>query len=322
MSTNFTSLRNNRKNLLTKLAEEAKKTTQKGGGADERFWKLSVDAKTSIGYAKIRFLPAPKNEDLPWARVFSHGFKTESGSWFIENCPTTLADRPCPVCKNNNKLWNSGIESDKNIVRDRKRKQSYISNILVVDDPAHPENNGKVFLYKYGPKIHTKIMELLEPQFPDQKPANPFDLWEGCDFKLKSQKVAGYQNYDKSEFAEPSELFEDDDAKKEATWESEFSLTEFTHESQFKDYDDLDKRLTKALSGDSGDGPRTAADAIERDAELPIAKPAVQPKSAEAAVGKTAKAAAPKAPVAIADDEDEDEDDVKKFFAGVLDSEG
>lgn len=318
MATNFTTLRNNRKSLLSKLAEEVKKTNTKSG-ADERFWKLSVDAKTSIGYAKIRFLPAPKGEEIPWARLFAHGFKTESGNWFIESCPTTLADRPCPVCKSNNKLWNSGIESDKNIARDRKRKQSYISNILVVDDPAHPENNGKVFLYKYGPKIHQKIMELLEPQFPDQKPANPFDLWEGCDFKLKSQKVAGYQNYDKSEFAEPSELFEGDDKAKETTWESEYPLAEFTAESQFKNYDELEKRLTRALTGESGDAPRTAAESIERDAELPVARPAARPKSADVAVGQTPKVTAARAPVAVADDEDED--DVKKFFAGVLDDE-
>lgn len=318
MATNFTSLRNNRKTLLTKLAEEVKKTNSKSG-ADERFWKLTVDAKTKIGYAKIRFLPAPKGEEIPWARVFSHGFKTESGSWFIENCPTTLADRPCPVCKGNNKLWNSGIESDKNIARDRKRKQSYISNILVLEDPAHPENNGKVFLYKYGPKIHQKIMELLEPQFPDQKPANPFDLWEGCDFKLKSQNVAGYQNYDKSEFTEPSELFEDDDKAKETTWDGEFSLTEFTAENQFKDYDELEKRFTRALSGDSGDAPRTAEESIERAAELPVARPAAQPKSTSAAVGTAAKTTPAKAPVAVADDDDED--DVKKFFADVLDDE-
>ena len=312
MATNFTTLRNNRKDLLSKLAEEVKKTSTKRS-ADERFWKLSVDAKTGIGFAKIRFLPAPKGEEIPWARLFAHGFKSESGSWFIENCPTTLSDRPCPVCKGNNKLWNSGVESDKSIARDRKRKQSYISNILVIEDDAHPENNGSAFLFKYGPRIHTKIMELLEPQFPDQKPANPFDLWEGCDFKLKSQKVAGYQNYDKSEFTEPIELFDGDDAKKETTWEGEYSLTEFTHESQFKDYSELEKRFNRTLFGDTGNAPRTAEDSIERDAELPVSKPAVQPKSASTTVGKTTQAVAPKAAVA-----DDDDDDGKKFFADVL----
>jgi len=204
-------------------------------------------------------------------------------------------------------LWNSGIESDKATVRDRKRKQSYVSNILVIDDPAHPENNGKTFLYKYGPKIHQKIMELLEPQFPDQKPANPFDLWEGCDFKLKSQKVAGYQNYDKSEFAEPSELFEDDDAKKEKTWEGEFSLTELVSEAQFKNYDELESRFTKTLTGDAG-GPATAAQAIEEEVVV---------KSAP--VSKAPVKTAPKIPAKPA--VTNDEDDIKKFFSNVLDDE-
>jgi len=307
MATNFSSLRKNRASLLTKLTEEVKKTSSAKGGADDRYWKLTVDPKTGIGYARIRFLPAPKNEDIPWARVFSHGFQGPTGLWFIENCPTTLSDRPCPVCKNNNKLWNSGIESDKATVRDRKRKQSYVSNILVIDDPAHPENNGKTFLYKYGPKIHQKIMELLEPQFPDQKPANPFDLWEGCDFKLKSQKVAGYQNYDKSEFAEPSELFEDDDAKKEKTWEGEFSLTELVSEAQFKNYDELESRFTKTLTGDAG-GPATAAQAIEEEVVV---------KSAP--VSKAPVKTAPKIPAKPA--VTNDEDDIKKFFSNVLDDE-
>jgi hypothetical protein len=309
MATNFTSMRNSRKDLISKLAAEVKKTTNpQKGGADDRFWKLTVDAKTGIGFARLRFLPAPKNEDLPYARLFSHGFQGPAGSWFIENCPTTLDNRPCPVCKENNKLWNSGIESDKDVARQRKRKLSFISNVLVLEDPAHPENVGKVFLFKYGKKIFDKINELLEPQFPDQKPANPFDFWEGCDFKLKAQKVGGYQNYDKSEFVDPSELFEDDDASKEATWEKQFSLVEFTKEDQFKDYDDLTKRFSRALSGDPEDRPETADEIIQRQSSLPTPTPAPPIKSA-----------APKtAPAKKSVIEDDDEDEVSKFFADVL----
>jgi hypothetical protein len=314
MATNFTSLRNSRKTLLTKLADEVKKTSAPQKGADDRFWKLIVDAKTGIGYAKLRFLPAPKDEEVPWARVWSHGFQGPAGSWFIENCPTTLDGRPCPVCKENNKLWNSGVERDKEVARARKRKLTYISNILVIEDPARPENNGKTFLYKYGKKIHDKVMELIEPQFPDQKPANPFDLWEGCDFKLKAQKVAGYQNYDKSEFTEPSELHAGDDAQKEKTWEGEFPLSEFLKEDQFKDFEDLGKRFQRALSGDADD-KITAGEIIEREARLPIPTAAPVAKAAVARVTKTATA--PTA-VAVADD---DEDDVKKFFANVLDED-
>jgi len=315
MATNFTTLRNSRKTLLTKLADEIKKTNSPQKGADERFWKLPVDAKTGIGYAKMRFLPAPKNEDIPWAKLWSHGFQGPAGSWFIENCPTTLDGRPCPVCKDNNRLWNSGVERDKEVARARKRKLTYISNILIIDDPAHPENNGKTFLYKYGKKIHDKIMELLEPQFPDQKPANPFDLWEGCDFKLKAQKVAGYQNYDKSEFAEPSEFHAGDDAEKEKTWEGEFSLSEFIKEDQFRDFEELSKRFQRSLSGDTDD-KLTAGEVIEREARLPIPAAAASAKTADARVTKTS--AAPKPKVV---EEDADEDDVKKFFASVIDDD-
>lgn len=309
MATNFTSLRNSRKSLLSKLTEEVKKTSgAQSKGADERFWKLSVDAKTGIGYAKIRFLPAPKGEEIPWARVFSHGFQGPSGTWFIENCPTTLPDHQCPVCKENNKLWNSGIESDKDIVRQRKRKLSFISNILVLEDSAHPENNNKVFLFKYGKKIHDKIMELLEPQFPDQKPANPFDFWEGCEFKLKAQKKDGYQNYDKSEFAGSTELFEGDDDAKEVFWEKEHSLTEFVNASQFKSYEELGERLQRALTGETG-APKTAADRIQRE-EMPV-KAAPAPK--------TMAAAKPKSAAAVVEEDDDNE--VKKFFSDLIDDD-
>jgi hypothetical protein len=309
MATNFTSLRNSRKDLISKLAEEVKKTNSpQKGSTDDRFWKLTVDAKTGIGFARLRFLPAPKNEDIPYVRLFSHGFQGPAGSWFIENCPTTLDNRPCPVCKENNKLWNSGIESDKTIARERKRKLTYISNVLILEDPAHPENNGKVFLFKYGKKISDKIGELLEPQFPDQKPANPFDFWEGCDFKLKAQKVGGYQNYDKSEFVDPSELFAGDDASKEATWEKQYSLLEFTAPDQFKNFDDLAKRFSRALSGDADDRPETADQIIQRQAALPAPTPAPSFKTAAPKTASVKKSVI----------EDDDEDEVSKFFADVL----
>ena len=262
MSSNFSSLRSSRKTLLNKLSEEIKKEQSKSGGADERFWKLQVDAKTKTGFAKFRFLPAPQGEDIPWARLFSHAFTGPGGSWFIENCPTTLS-RKCPVCGENTKLWNTGIEADKETARKRKRKLQFISNILILEDMAHPENVGKVFLYKYGKKVHDKIMELIEPEFPDSQPMNPFDLWEGCDFKLKSQSVGGYQNYDKSSFEAPSELFPGDDAAKEAIWAAEKPLLEFTGEDQFKNYDELEARYHQVMTGEDS-GPRTAAEAVKQ----------------------------------------------------------
>ena len=318
MSSNFSSLRSSRKTLLNKLAEEVKKEQAKGGAADERFWKLTVDAKTKIGYAKLRFLPAPKDEEIPWARLFSHAFTGPGGSWFIENCLTTLA-RPCPVCKDNTRLWNSGVDAEKDVARKRKRKLQFISNVLVIDDPSHPENNGKVFLFKYGAKIHAKIMELIEPEFPDQTPANPFDLWEGCDFKLKSQAVAGYQNYDKSSFDNPAELFPGDDDKKEEVWAAEKSLAPFLAEKEFKNYDELADRFAKVMSGDT-DAPRTAADAVKNS------QPTLdEAHEAAAEVAKVERKLPPKSkPVAKAKvetpAEDADDDaDIKAFFADMKD---
>lgn len=312
MPSSFSSLRSNRKSLLDKLAQEAKKESQKGG-ADDRFWKLSVDQKSKVGYAVIRFLPAPQGEDIPWARVFSHGFQV-AGGWFIENCPTTLGGTTCPVCADNNRLWNSGIESDKDIARARKRKLSFISNILVINDPAHPENNGKVFLFRYGSKIHDKIKELIEPQFPDQAPANPFDLWEGCDFKLKSQLVGGFQNYDKSAFSDASELFEGDDDKKEEVWKLAKPLAEFIDPKQFKSYEELEKRFNKMLSGPAR-GPKTAEEAVKATPSIEDAEEVAEAIEEEKPKAKPRTKAAPKAeaPVAAPDDED----DIKKFFGGI-----
>ena len=170
---------------------------------DDRFWAPERD-KSGNGYAVIRLLPPSDGEDLPWARMFSHGFQGKGG-WFIENCPTTLG-LPCPVCEGNNELWNSGVESDKEIARNRKRKLSYISNIYVVSDPANKQNEGKVFLYKYGKKIFDKISEKMKPQFEDESPMNPFDYWVGANFKLKIRTVQGYVNYDKSEFDTPRSI--------------------------------------------------------------------------------------------------------------------
>ena len=213
---------------------------------DDRFWAPERD-KSGNGYAVIRLLPPSDGEDLPWARMFSHGFQGKGG-WFIENCPTTLG-LPCPVCEGNNELWNSGVESDKEIARNRKRKLSYISNIYVVSDPANKQNEGKVFLYKYGKKIFDKISEKMKPQFEDESPMNPFDYWVGANFKLKIRTVQGYVNYDKSEFDTPEAFLGGNDKDLEKIWNMQYSLREFTNPSQFKSYEDLSSKLKQVLSG-------------------------------------------------------------------------
>ena len=229
--------------LTAKLVKEVEKTNNAGGGADERLWKPELD-KTGNGYAVIRFLPAPDSEEIPWAKLYSHAFQGPGG-WYIENSLTTVGQKD-PVSDHNRDLWNSGNESDKDVVRKQKRKLSYYSNIYVVKDPVNPQNEGKVFLFKYGKKIHDKILAAMQPVFEDEEAINPFDFWQGANFKLKICKVDGYWNYDKSEFDKPAPLLDDDDAL-EALWKKEYSLNEITAPDQFKSYQDLEKRLKYVL---------------------------------------------------------------------------
>ena len=229
--------------LTNKLVKEVEKMNNTGGGADERLWKPEMD-KSGNGYAVIRFLPAPEGEDLPWVKLFSHAFQGPGG-WYIENSLTTVGGKD-PVGELNRELWNSGNESDKDTVRKQKRKLSFYANIYVVKDPANPQNEGGVFLYKFGKKIFDKIMAAMQPEFEDETPINPFDFWQGANFKLKLKKVAGYWNYDSSEFDRPGPLLDDDDAL-EGIWKKQYSLSAFTAADQFKTYDELKKRLDYVL---------------------------------------------------------------------------
>ena len=229
--------------LTQKLVKEVEKMNNGSGNQDERLWKPEMD-KTGNGYAVIRFLPAPDSEDLPWVKMYSHGFQGPGG-WYIENSLTTIGGKD-PVSEHNRELWNSGNEDDKTTVRKQKRKLSYYANIYVVKDPTNPTNEGQVKLYKFGAKIFDKIMAAMQPEFEDETPINPFDFWQGADFKLKIRKVDGYWNYDKSEFAPAAPLLEDDDAM-EAIWKKEYSLQALVAADQFKSYEDLKKRLDYVL---------------------------------------------------------------------------
>ena len=236
-------------NSLDKLlnaVETENKPQEKKSYVDERLWKPVLD-KTGNGYAVIRFLPAVDGEDLPWAKVWNHAFQGPTGQWYIENSLTTLGNND-PVSEMNSAYWNSGVESDKEIARRQKRKLQYFSNIYVVSDPKNPENEGKVFLFRFGKKIFDKCMEAMQPAFEDETPVNPFHFWEGANFKLKIRKVDGYWNYDKSEFEAPSPLFDNDDAIEEV-WKQQYALNEFTAPTNFKSYDELKTRLDMVLAG-------------------------------------------------------------------------
>tara|TARA_Y100000310_G_scaffold296359_1_gene328560 strand:- start:389 stop:1300 length:912 start_codon:yes stop_codon:yes gene_type:complete len=257
----FSDLKKRSRASIENLTNEADKINKKSESyKDDRFWRPELD-KSSNGFAVIRFLPSPEGEDLPWARLFSHGFQGPGG-WYIENSRTTLGEKD-PVSEMNTQLWNSGTESDKDIARKRKRRLNYISNILIVSDPANPQNEGKVFLYKYGKKIFDKINEAMQPEFEDEEAINPFDFWKGANFKLKVRKVAGFINYDKSEFESESSLFDGDDAKLEELWKTQYALKEFTDTSNFKSYDELKNRLHVVI----GDDIRSTVSAVKNTAE-------------------------------------------------------
>jgi len=265
----FANLKRNRSSLdkLTKAIEQTNQPSEGSYKEDTRFWQPSVD-KAGNGMAVIRFLPAPQQDGddaLPWVRIFHHGFQGPGG-WLIDNCLTTL-NQKCPVCEHNSTLWNSGIEANKDIVRKQKRKLNYVANVYIVSDPSNPENEGTIRLYKFGKKIFDKLTEAMNPEFPDEKPVNPFDLWEGANFKLKIRNVEGYRNYDKSEFADKSALLDGDDKKLENIWKEEHSLAEVVDKNNFKSYDLLRDRLEKVLGFD-GASPQVRSKAEDDDYEV------------------------------------------------------
>jgi hypothetical protein len=263
---NFASLKKSSGNLDNLKQKLQSMASSEAKSDKENFWKPEVD-KAGNGMATLRFLPAPSqdgDDGLPWVKIFSHGFQGPGG-WLIDNCLTTK-NQQCPVCEHNNRLWNSGVEANKEIVRKQKRKLNYVANVYIVNDPKHPENNGTVRLFRFGSKIFDKITEAMNPQFEDETPINPFDLWKGANFKLKITKVAGYQNYDKSEFESPAPLSNDDD-ELESIWKKELSLLELVSDKEFKSYEDLKARLDKVLG--ATDVPKTT---VEQMRAAPKAK--------------------------------------------------
>ena len=246
--------------LLEKLNKEINKVEGVSGYVDERLWKPTM-GKDGVGSAIIRFLPPSEGSDMPWAKVWSHAFQGPGG-WYIENSLTTLGQQD-PVSEANRLLWNSGLDSDKEVARKQKRKLSYYSNIYVIDDPANPQNEGQVFLYKYGKKIHDKIIASMQPEFKGQEPVNPFDLWQGADFNLRIKKVAGFWNYDASAFGNPSTLGRFDDEQLEEIYNKMYDLNEFTASSNFKSYDELKTRLGMVLGG-----ARVAAEVRDEEREV------------------------------------------------------
>ena len=239
----FNKMKVNSKKSLSTLTDKLEKMDTKSSYVDDRFWKPTRD-KSGNSYSIIRFLPPAPEDSLNFAKIYNHAFDV-NGKWFIDNCPTSIG-KVCPVCESNSELWNSGLETNKSIARNRKRKLSYIVNIFVISDKQEPENEGKVFLYKIGPQIFEKISNAIKPKFEDDEKFNPFDLWTGANFKLKIKKTIvdgkSMSTYEDSVFETPAPLF-DNDAVLEEIWNKEYKLEEFVSEPNFKEYDELKKRF-------------------------------------------------------------------------------
>ena len=299
----FANLKRN-KDQISKLIKAAEATG--GGGekksyADERMWKPTVD-QAGNGYAILRFLPAREGAELPWARYWDHGFKGPTGQWYIEKSLTSIGQND-PVGELNSRLWNTGIEEDKETARRQKRRLHYVSNIFVVSDPGNPENEGKVFMYQFGKKIHDKIMDQMQPEFADEEPVNPFDMWEGANFKLKIRNVEGYRNYDKSEFAKQTQLLEGDDAKLESVYDQMYDLSEFTDPANYKTYDELKTKLSSILGEVAGMGAATMAQTAQMND--PVEAPA--PQRIEPVTAENIKV--------------EDDDDTLSYFAKLAEAD-
>ena len=261
----FENLKRNR-DQISKLVQAAEAAggsapTEKKNYGDDRIWKPTVD-KAGNGYAVLRFLPATEGVELPWVRYWDHGFKGPTGQWYIENSLTSIGQAD-PVGELNSRLWNSGIEADKETARRQKRRLHYVANVLVVSDPGNPSNEGKVMLYKFGKKIFEKIMDAMQPDFADEKPVNPFDMWEGADFKLKIRNVEGYRNYDKSEFTTPSALYDGDDSRLEDLYSKLHNLGEFTDPKNYKSYDELKAKLMRVLGEEASAGAHTMKEEVQ-----------------------------------------------------------
>ena len=297
MNTSIAALKRSKSNLDTligELSKVAEPQKQKQSYTDDRLWKPELD-KSGNGYAVLRFLPAVKDESLPWARLWSHAFQGPGG-WYIENSLTTL-DKKDPVSESNSILWNSGVDADKEIARKRKRKLSYVANVLIINDAKHPENEGQVKLFKFGKKIFDKITEAMKPEFEDEKPINPFDFWEGANFKLKIRKVDGYWNYDKSEFDSASAIADNDEAIEEI-WNKQYALKPFLAPENFKSYDELKSKLDKVLSGVRNTG-------TAEDVAIPPAAQVSKPDVVAEAVSAPTPAV----------EEDEDSDETLSYFS-------
>ena len=307
----FEALKQNRDNAISKLVAASASTNEKKDYGDDRMWKPTVD-KAGNGYAVIRFLPAAEGEDLPWVRYWDHGFKGSTGRWYIEKSLTSIGQQD-PVSELNSQLWNTGRDEDKEVARQRKRRLHHVSNIMVISDSANPENEGKVFLYEYGKKIMDKLMDVMQPQFADETPVNPFDFWGGANFKLKIRNVEGYRNYDKSEFDSAAALYDGDDTKLEEVYNQLYKISEFTDPENYKSYGDLKKKLYEVI----GEVEVATTFSTAQTVEMNTTKEAVAPNSVESSMDELAPTGSSESDASVTSD---DSEDTLSYFAKLAQS--
>lgn len=298
----FADLKRNRTDLASLVAAASSDEQKTENRNDDRFWQPTRD-KAGNGYAVVRFLPGDTEATTPWVRYWDHFFKGPTGQWYVEKSLTSIG-KPDPLAEANSRLWNEdGSEEAKRIVRERKRQLRHVANVLIISDPSNPENEGQVKLYRFGKKIFDKIMDSLQPQFPDEAPMNPFDMWEGADFVIKIRNVEGYANYDASSFKAPSELYAKDDDAKEKVYNQQHNFSEWSDPSNYKSYEELKNRLAIVL-GEST--PRTRQQEEDLDNQMPSA----EGRSASAPT----MASVPEPQISTAESS-MDEDDTMNYFA-------
>ena len=296
----FSDYLKNRQSAMDNMVQSLQKDINKEsrGGDDDRIWKPKMGSDNT-GYAVVRFLPGSDVSKTPWVRVYDHGFQGPTGKWYIENSLTTIGQKD-PVSEYNSRLWNNGTEAGKEQARKQKRRTSYYANVLVIKDPANPQNEGKVKLYKFGQKIFDKVMSAMQPEFADEDPVNPFDLIEGANFRIKIKMVAGYWNYDASDFERQSPLSEDEE-KLEKVFNAQHDVHELIAPEQFKSYEELQTKLNEVL----GEGPTAQETTVARQTE------AVEEKSE---FDDYFKSETPSSTDTVSNDTSADDDDLESYF--------
>ncbi len=267
-------------NFTQKLAEMKKKEEESKSFGDSRFWRFTFDKATMKGSAIIRFLPdRPSDDALPYVNYFSHWFNYHDGSQTLvynQNCITSIG-KQCPVCTKNRKYWKSPHPEDEKIARDRKRKSHFVSNILVIKDPANPDNEGKVFLWDFGPQLASYYKRAMfgpdkdDEDFDEEKDYSselwyPQDFFEGANFLVKStkKKNSKFLTYTISKWADPSPIFEglDEDEMEEKLdeiFKKVTPLDEWMEPDKFPSEDETRKKLACIL-GDDYEEPSTTDD--------------------------------------------------------------